>query len=81
MQPEAYESSARQSGQIGQRKVFPEEAVILTAVYYIAPARVLRQLAECLQAGYPEQVMYYGYEVIKSGSLHGSAADQKGTEL
>ena len=57
------------------------EAAILTAVYYIAVARVPRQFAECLQAGYPELVMYYGYEVIKSGSLHGSVADQKGTEL
>lgn len=45
------------------------EAAALTLAYYVAVTRVPRQFDRCLQKGYPDLVMIYGYEMLTDGSL------------
>ena len=51
------------------------EILILAGTYYVIVTRVPRQFSQCLQKGYPELMMEYGYEQILSGSL----AERQGT--
>lgn len=45
------------------------EIVILAAVYFLTVTRVPRQFAKCLQKGYPELEIVYGYAQLTDGSL------------
>lgn len=45
------------------------EGLILAGVHYAAVTRIPRQFAKCLEKGYPELEILYGYDRIVSGEL------------
>lgn len=49
---------------------------IVFFVYHIAVLRVPKQFAKCLEIGYPELVMQYGYEAIKNAKKTSKPSNQ-----
>lgn len=45
------------------------ELILFPSIYYLIVTRIPRQFARCLEKGYPELAMTYGYESIISGAL------------